>query len=190
MARFYLTAPSILGGSFSRAEQLAQSLGLESPGRSHGLLGFIAHHRGDFSTAEREMRAAISAQPESAWVYTPLALLMGEQQRNDEAFALWEKSVALDSTYRDSYMQMGAIAATTGTHLDAAARGLEHYIANPPRTNEKRNRAAASNRLGIIFEKLGRIDDARRAYQEAVTLWPNSSTYKASLKNLGDAKKK
>ncbi|MEP6763949.1 MAG: tetratricopeptide repeat protein [Gemmatimonadaceae bacterium] len=187
LARFYLTAPSILGGSFSRAEAVSRSLSTSSPGRSHGLLGFIAHHRGDFKTAEREMRAAIAAQPDSAWSYTPLALLLGEQQRNDEAFTMWEKSVALDSTYSDSYMQMGIIGANTGTHLDAAARAVEHYIANPPRMSDQRNRASANYRLGIIYEKLDRVNDARRAYQEAITLAPNSSTYKASLKNLGPA---
>ncbi|MEP6781097.1 MAG: tetratricopeptide repeat protein [Gemmatimonadaceae bacterium] len=186
LARFYLTAPSILGGSFARAEELAKSLSTTSPSRSHGLLGFVAHHRGDFKTAEREMRAAIAAQPDSAWSYTPLALLLGEQQRNDEAFALWERSAALDSMYKDSFMQMGIIGANTGTHLDAAARALEHYIGNPPRLSDQRNRASANNRLGIVYEKLGRLNDARRAYQQAVTLAPTSLTFKTSLKNLGD----
>ncbi len=185
LARFYLTAPSILGGSFSRAEQEATKLVSSSPGRSHGLLGFVAHHRGDFKTAEREMRSAIAAQPDSAWSYTPLAFLLGEQQRNDEAFALWEKSVTLDSTFKDSYFQMGVIGSTTGTHLEAAAQALEHYIANTRRLSDAKIRASAHNKLGLIYEKLGRVNDARRAYQEAITLAPNSSTYKASLKSLG-----
>ena len=186
LARFYLTAPSTLGGSFSKAEQLAKSLTISNPNRAHGLLGFIAHHRGDMQTAEREMRAAIAAQPDSAWSYTPLAFLLGEQQRNDEAFSLWEKSATLDSTYKTSLMQMGLIGANTGTHLDAAAHAFERYIANPPRAANKHDRALANNRLGIIYEKLGRVADARRVYRAAIELAPNRSAYKTSLSNLGD----
>ena len=184
LSRFYLTAPMVLGGSFSRAENEAKIIAATHPARSHGLLGFIAHHRGDLKTAEREMRAAIAAAPDSAWPYTTLAFLLGEEQRNDEAFALWAKSAALDTVYKTSYLQMGEIGATTGTHLVEAAQALQTYIAHPPRPNDKRNIASAKNKLGQVYEKLGRIDDAKRTYREAIELAPNSSAYKASLKGV------
>lgn len=185
LSRFYLTAPSILGGSLSRAESESRKISAANPARSHGLLGYIAHHRGDLKTAEREMRAAIAAQPDSAWPYTGLAFLLGEEKRNDEAFVLWEKSVTVDSTFRESYFQMGLIGATTGTHLDQSALALEHYVANPPRRSDKHNIASAYNELGQVYEKQGRVNDARRAYGQAVTLSPGSKTYKASLKAVG-----
>ncbi|MDQ6612801.1 MAG: tetratricopeptide repeat protein [Gemmatimonadota bacterium] len=185
LSRFYLTAPGILGGSLSRAESEARKIATLSASRSHGLLGYIAHHRGDLKTAEREMRSAITAQPDSAWPYTALAFLLTDEQRNDEAFSLWEKSVSLDSTFRNSYLQMGAIGATTGTHLAQAAVALEHYVTNPPGLRDTRNVASAYNKLGHVYEKQGRTTDARRAYEKAIALAPNSSTYKASLKALG-----
>ena len=187
LARYYLTASTLLGGSLTEAQNEAHKVATASVARSHVLLGYVAHHRGDLKTAEREMRLAVAAAPDSAWPCTALAFLLGEQQRNDEAFAYWEKSVALDSTYKDSYLEMGLIGANTGTHLGDAARALEHYIASPPHPRDARSRATANNRLGLVYEKLGRRSEARRAYEQAITLAPSNSKYKASLKNLGDA---
>jgi tetratricopeptide (TPR) repeat protein len=76
---------------------------------------------------------------------------------------------------------MGVIGATTGTHLADAARALEYYLAHPVRADDLKDRARASNKLGLVYEKQGRRDDARRAYQQATTWAPSSRTYKESV---------
>ncbi|MDQ6830769.1 MAG: tetratricopeptide repeat protein [Gemmatimonadota bacterium] len=181
MSRFYMTASPLFGGSLQRAEAEARAIAVASPSRSHGLLGWVAHHRGDLRTAEREMRAAVAAGPDSAWGYTALAHLMSDEDRNDEAFALWQRSVALDTTYKASLFEMGQIGATTGTHLADAALALQRYVAAPPRKSDTQGIGAAHHQLGVVYEKAGRVADARREFEAALKLRPGSATYKAAL---------
>lgn len=184
LARFYLTAPAMLGGSYVKAEREIAVLERVSPARAHTLRGYLAHHTGNLRIAETEMRAAISAAPDSAMGYAALAALLGEQQRNDEAFLLWQQAVARDSSLMPAYTAMGNIGATTGTHLTDAALALEHYAAHPPRPTDRRDRARAAGWLAIVYKKQGRMADARKQYEQALVFMPDRAEYVDSLKRL------
>jgi tetratricopeptide (TPR) repeat protein/predicted Ser/Thr protein kinase len=180
LARWYLTAPAVVGGSLPRAEAEATALAAGSRTRSLELLGWIAHHRGDVRAAERDFRAAIDAAPDSATPYFSLAHLMHDEERNDEAVDLYAHGLALRPEYRPASYELGVIGAATGTHLAAAARALERYLADPP-PRDVAALARAHWQLGIVYEKQGRLEEARREYAAAMKLRPGNRDYAAAL---------
>jgi tetratricopeptide (TPR) repeat protein len=182
LARFLMAAPALLGGSRAGAREQARALARWSPYRAAILRGWLAHHDGDRRTAEREFRAAVAAQPDSAPGYFALGHLLHDQGRHDEAFAAFSRGLALRPDHMPAYFTLGFIGAETGTHLAEAERALLHYVAYEPRPGEPR-RHSTHYRLGMIYEKQGRYDLARRQYQEARRLSRNSD-YREALARM------
>ena len=139
LGEFYREAPGIVGGGMDKAERIARQLETVDPARAHQLWANIAESRHDFTTAEREYRAAVSASPHPALHWTTLASFFRRRQR-------WQD---LDSAIRNASTSASHDRAATIAIYDAAgvliesnrdpalaAKLLEAYIASSTRTEE------------------------------------------------------
>jgi Tfp pilus assembly protein PilF len=82
-------------GRFDAAEREYQRALEESP-RNADLLndyGYFLYSRGDLALAEQHLRAAIKSAPEHQKALLNLGLILGRQQKFDEALAVFEKAV-------------------------------------------------------------------------------------------------
>jgi Tfp pilus assembly protein PilF len=104
---------------------------------------------------------------------TALSYLKSEKYA--EAIVLLEKIIAVENRVPAPFVNLGMAYEKTGDDKNAEkylrqALGLEltHPVAN--------------NQLGLLYRRLGRFDDARKAYTNALTEYPD---YLPVVKNLG-----
>ena len=189
LARYYLLAPRLLGGGVAKARAQGAAVAKRNAQRGRVLIGWILHNEGDARAAEREFQAAITQFPDSAPAYFGLAHLYQDLEHYDRAFWLLERYVTIQPDDMDAYYQLGRLGAVSGTHLDAAERALKRYLThkqwswNFPRSHEA-SLAAAHWRLGMVYEKRGEPELARREYQIAVKLDPDSEDFREALRRV------
>lgn len=183
LARFSLAAPALLGGGMDRARSELAVLRASAPERALVLEGWIAHHEGRARSAERSFRAAIAQFPDSAAAYLALGHLLRDAERNDEAFAAFARASELKPDSRQAQYQMGLIGALTGTHLEAAEAAMLTYMRQDVTTGEA-SPAAVHRRMGLIYEKRGKVAQARMEYSRTLELRPSDSEAREGLARL------
>lgn len=182
-ARYALAAPALLGGGMKRARAEAAILRTIAPERSLVLVGWIAHHENRARAAEQSFRAAIAQYPDSAAAYLALGHLLRDAERNDDAFAAFARASALKPDNRQALYQMGLIGALTGTHLEAAEAAMLKFIGQGLTTGEA-SAAAVHRRMGLIFEKRGKVAQARAEYTRTLELRSADSDAREGLRRL------
>lgn len=181
LARFHLNAPRILGGGLNRARAEMVLLRTSAPERALVIGGWIAHHEGRARAAEQAFRDVVAQYPDSSAAFLGLGHVLRDGERNDEAFAAFARAAALKPDNLQALNQMGFIGATTGTHLEAAETAMRRYIALG---GGESSRAAAHRRMGMIYEKLGKVAQARAEYSRALELRSSDSDAREGLRRL------
>jgi tetratricopeptide (TPR) repeat protein len=169
---FYQEAPGVVGGGIDKAEQVAQQLDRVDTARAHRLRARIAESRKDYTTAEREFKAAVAASPHPALHWTTLASFFRRQKR-------WQD---LDWAVHNSYTaashdKHAAVALYDGAGVlteanrdpDLAAKMLEAYLASNAMTEEG-PAFEAHLRLAQLKIKLGDRAGAERERAAALAL--------------------
>ena len=184
---FYTMAPGFMGGSDDKAkEQIAQMTKL-NPSRGHQAAARFAQRRKDVPGEERELKAAIAAAPDSlaAIQYYPLAQFYRRQSRWDEAFTTYDLILKLKPDEIVPHLGWGATSVQSGKFLERGERELKQFLALS--TVEKvgpANLSGGHYRLGMLYEKTARRDQARAEYTEALKINPQYTDAKKALDNL------
>jgi tetratricopeptide (TPR) repeat protein len=105
------------------------------------------------------------------------------RERLEEVFGLLNDIVQREPDNLDAHYQIGKVGALTGEHLLVAERSLKLYLERevPP---EGSPHWAARWRLGMVYEHMGKIDEAREEYVKALELSPDQPQVKAALEKL------
>jgi tetratricopeptide (TPR) repeat protein len=180
LLQYYLIAPGVMGGSVGKARDQAREIAARSPLRGRLAAGAIAERQKDEAAAEREYAAAVAAAPDSALGYTVLGDLYRRTRQYDRAFATFERMArALPDEAAPLYLT-GRTSAVSGERLEEGAQALRRYIAAPRRPADP-PLASAHFRLATIYEKQGRRDLARQAYEAALRLDPEQKEAREGL---------
>ncbi|MCK5407552.1 MAG: tetratricopeptide repeat protein, partial [Candidatus Krumholzibacteria bacterium] len=99
------------------------------------------------------------------------------------AFETFEGTIAIDAAYMASLYQMGRTAAFSGENLERGVECLNMYLEHEPGPNQP-TWANAHWRLGMLYEKMGQKDMARKAYEAALELNPDYKEAKEALEKL------
>jgi tetratricopeptide (TPR) repeat protein len=156
-ASYYLT-----GDYESAAQYLLEAVKLNPDSRlAFYLLGRAYESASSAQVAIAEtFRAYLAHQPEDAWAYchygTILYLQATSGRRVDftSAKLYLNKSLALDPKLAEAYLELGIIALAEG-YSQESAQLLERAVQLKP------GLAAAHYRLGLAYQRLGRVDDAK-----------------------------
>jgi len=119
----------------------------------------------DYTAAHEVYRRVLEAAPDHPRALHYAGLLAHQQQRNDEALALIERSLALQPNEADWHSNRGIVlqsAAKLGEAIDA----YRHAIAIDP------GHANAHNNLGVLLRARGEPQQAEAAYRTALRLDP------------------
>jgi Flp pilus assembly protein TadD len=127
-------------------------------------LGEILYRRGDYSGAERELRAVVSEQPGNVSALLWLAKAIRAQDRPQAALALYERALALDGA-GDVLVEAVELAATMGSP-EAARRILTGFHPTP------QTRADTALARAILAGAEGRPQEAERELRAALALDP------------------
>ena len=142
LGEFYDEAPGIVGGGTAKAQDVAARLDRVDQARAHELRAGIAQQNRDFSTAERELRAAVAASPHPAFQWMRLASFY----RKNKKWAAMENAVengraAAERDPRAAVALFNGASVLIGAQRNSALaiRMLHEYL-RPPPGRRKRDR--------------------------------------------------
>jgi tetratricopeptide (TPR) repeat protein len=178
---FYSIAPGIMGGSMERAKAEAAEIGKLNAMRGHLEMGLLFEREKKLAAAESAFKAAVDASPDSLAGYYGIGAFYQRHTRWDDAFAVYERLIQLKPAEAVAHYQYGRTAALSGKNLERGERELQSLLDEPPKDFSPLSVAAVSLRLGNIYEKQGKTDLARSAYEQALKLNPKNEDARKAL---------
>jgi tetratricopeptide (TPR) repeat protein len=182
LIEYYLRAPGILGGSLKKADEQAREIRKRDPLQGYRAYGRLAEQRKDFDQALREYGRAAAEFPEKAEPSYWMGAVHGRNGEYATAFAVYEKLLEKDSGQLVACYQIGQLAAVSGQQLERGEECLKLYLQRDPKPDEP-SLASAHYRLGLLYDKKGSRELARREYLAALEIEPARSDARKALKN-------
>lgn len=183
LANYYIHAPAIAGGSISRATEQANAVLKLNAEKGHLLFAQIYAYEKDYDLAIASYKKALKINNKNTDTYYSLGMLYQSQKNYPAALQCFESAVKVDTSAYGSLYQIGRTAVFSGKNLETGIRSLKKYIdANPKGAYPPLD--GAYWRLGMLYEKQGKINLAKAVYQKAVELNPDSNDYKEALANV------
>lgn len=181
---FYMIAPGVMGGSKEKAREQAAEIAKISALQGRLAAASIAQREKNAEVAEREYVAAVTENPDSVIAHLTLSVFYQNTQRWDDAFGVLDRLLAAKPDEIRAHYQIGRAAALSGKQLDRGERSLKLWIAKPPEDALTTTRSGAHYRLGMVYEKQGKRDLARAAYEEAIRINSRNEDARKALEKL------
>ncbi len=181
---FYSIAPGIMGGSMEMAREQAAAIGRLNPMRGHLAAARIALRQKNDTLAIREYEAAIAIAPDSTAGYFELAGLYRSRQRWAESLATYDRLLGRKPDEAVARARWGIVSAVSGMEMERGERELKLFLANAPAETTTQSFSNVHFRLGQIYEKTGRKELARSAYEESLKLNAGQAEAKKALAGL------
>lgn len=169
LGEFYCSAPSVVGGGTSKAEDLVSRLSAIDPVRGHELRAQINAAQKNSSAAESELKAAISAAAHPADQWMSLASFYRKAGRLDEMVQAVKSGRSADPSHTSAEVNGASTLVRSQREIPAAIQMLKDYLSS----NQKSEDApafAVHVELGNILAKQGDAPGAQREYQAALAL--------------------
>jgi len=183
LIEFYLRAPGILGGSPKKADEQAEEIRRRDALQGYRASGRIAEHRKDLDRALAQYDAAAREFPEKAEPFYWMGALLVRKSDYAKAFEVYEKLLERNTSEMKAYYQIGRVASLSGQRLERGKECLTLYLQHEPKPDEP-SLASAHYRLGLLYEKTGNRDLARREYSAALDLEPALPDARQALKKI------
>ncbi len=171
LVEFYLQAPAIVGGSVDKARAQAAEMKRIDPYRGELAALKVAQRSNDTSAVIRGYETLIEAFPDSVGPHSALAVIYAARRQWADG---WRTIDRWNGRAPDSYAAryaVGRMAAESGQRSDQGEKALREYLSHELKPGEP-SLAAAHWRLGMILEKRGDRDGARREYELGQKLDP------------------
>jgi tetratricopeptide (TPR) repeat protein len=183
LIEYFLRAPGILGGSLKKAEEQAREIRRRDALEGHRAFGRLDENRKDFDQALREYDGAAAEFPGRTEPLYWTAALYARNKDYSKAFGAYEKLLERDPAQMAACYQIGRLAVASGQKLERGEECLKLYLRHDPKPDEP-SLASAHYRLGLLYEKRGSRDLARREYRAAIENEPSHPEAREALKNL------
>lgn len=183
LLEYYLQAPGILGGSERKAKEQAQEIRKRDALEGHRAFGRIAEHGKDFEGALREYERAAAEFPKKTEPAYWTAALSTRRKDYAKAFEVYERLLEKNPAEMTACYQIGRVAALSGERLERGTECLRSYLSHEPGPDEP-SLASAHYRLGLLYEKKGSRDLARREYSAALELDPLYTDARQALRKI------
>jgi tetratricopeptide (TPR) repeat protein len=183
LLQFYLLAPGLVGGSTSKARAQAAEIAKQSAFRGALARAWVAEDRKDYDQAAREYRDAIAREPDSLISYWGLSQLWQRGERFDSSFALMDDVIQRSPDAMPAYYYYGRASSLSGQNLPEAVRALERYLAYDPHEGDP-PRSSAHYRLGLVYERMGDREKAKREFEASLRLEPTRDEVKVALRRV------
>ncbi|MGD0212858.1 MAG: tetratricopeptide repeat protein [Terriglobales bacterium] len=179
LARFYIEAPSIMGGGEEKAREQAQAVATVNPGREHWIYARIAEQKKDYASAEREYHQYIDLSHGDADAWLNLALFLRRQSRLDEMEQAVVKLSQSPMPKLDVLVEAAETLYRAGRSYPFATELLHRYLASGP--VEAAPAFKARYLRGLLLEKQGDKAGAAQEYRASLALVRNFGTAQQAL---------
>ena len=182
LSEYYINAPSIVGGGIDKAAALAARIEARLPQPAHRMRALAAEKRKDYTTAEREFRAAAAvANRPDAW--TDLGDYFARRQQPDSSIAALRKAFEADTAKDATLVDIASILDSLHREPQLAEHALRDYLAS----NNKTDAAPAFRahyQLGKLLAAAGNKPAAKSEYEAALALASNFAPARKALQAL------
>jgi tetratricopeptide (TPR) repeat protein len=183
LLQYYVMAPGIAGGGRDKANETVATIVRLDPYSGHMARAFIARHDKDLPGAEREYLAAARMDSLNPKGWRAVGSFYMDQKRFRDAIRVGNRVLALDPDDLATVYLLAKAHLLLGDDLKAAESGFKRYIAAASPTDLP-GPAAAHWRLGMVYEKSGRLADAKAEWERAVKIDPALKGAAADLDSL------
>jgi tetratricopeptide (TPR) repeat protein len=181
---FYSMVPSIMGGSTDKAREQAAAIGRIDATRGHLASGRLASRANDSTAVQRELNAAIAAEPDSLRGYSALASWYVKVKEWPQAFATLDRYIKRRPGDPYGPYGIGRVSAASGQQLERGEKGLRAFLAKPPKGAAPPALSRAYLHLGQVLEHQGNKAGARGAFEKAVQLDPHNEEAKKAVSGV------
>lgn len=177
---FYQIAPAIMGGSEDKAQAQLAAIERIDPAYAHLVRARMLRRAKMTDRIGPEYLAAVRRFPGDPRARLWLAGWHAGEEKWADAIREVQEALRLDPSYMPGHYHLGRIAAASGTSLEAGEASLRRYIAYVPKDDEP-TVTAAHYQLGLLYEKLGRTEEAAGQFREAARRAPKYEDAKKAL---------
>ena len=188
IASYYMNAPTIAGGSKTKALAIAEKI--EDLDKKEALIlqSQIYSKFKNYEAAIQVNEALLAILPEEKHPrsFMNIALLYQSLKKYEEAFQYCEKAITMMPNYYAAHYQYARTAIFSKTRIDEGIERLEFYIKNEmnlPPSNPKLT--SAYWRLGMLYELKNEKTTAKKQYEKAVALDNTNKKAKEALEAIG-----
>jgi len=184
LVQFYAGAPGLMGGSYEKALEQAKEIKAIDPIVGHRAYAFVYSQQKKLDLAKREYTDAIREEPTSPKAHSYFGQYLANVEKDyTAASAEFETALKLDPHYMPASYHLGRTASQANTNLARGEEALKQYVAYTPAENEP-PLAYAHYWLGAIYEKQGRMPEAKQSYQAALKLNPSLKQASEALRRV------
>lgn len=183
LEEFYLVAPGIMGGSAEKATEQAREIRKRDTLRGYRAYGRIYEQQKELERAQQEYARALREYPQKADPYYWMSFHYQRRKDYSKAFELLEKLLKEDPSQVGAYYAIARTALVSGERLDRAEECLELYLQKEPGKDDP-PLSWAHYRLGMVYEKKGDRDAAKKEYAAALRLNPSHKDAREALKKI------
>ncbi|MCP3981211.1 MAG: tetratricopeptide repeat protein [bacterium] len=185
---FLLQAPSIAGGSKSKARDRIRNLEQIDWRRGRLMQAMLDYTENDYAATEAVYLELLEREPQDAALRMNLGYVLQRQEKYaaaDRAFGLLAENDDRDVALRAVYQQ--ARTRILGNYEpERAVTLLQRYVRELPEKHAPAlpRASAAQWRMGMAYEQQQRPGEARKAYERALALDPEDKQARKALKAL------
>lgn len=125
---YYLEAPGFLGGGFSKAEELADTIARQDAAEGYFVKAQLADRRKQFDEAEEQLRRAVELAPRQVGRVLDLAAYLSKRGRVQESEAAFARAQKLAPNNPKVLYRMAETYVRDGRNLDKARDLLRKYL--------------------------------------------------------------
>lgn len=135
--------------------------------------------QGNPSEARRHFARALSMEPDNPSANNAMALLYGYEQdpKNEEKY--FQRALDSDSHYAPALNNYGAMLYSQGRYKEAVEK-FQRAVDDP----NYEERGSAFSNLGLCYQALGQLDNAKKAFIRALRLKPDFQTASLELARI------
>lgn len=185
LANYYIQAPAIAGGSYSKALEQAEALKSYNATAGAELEATVYLEQEEFDQAEKVYLDLLEKGNNNEKVYYRLSVVSIGRKNYQKALAYCKQSISTYPDYLMGYYQYGKVSSLGKIDLAQGIKHLNTYLDSEIPSNLPKKHWAYL-RLGNIYELQGQKASAKKAYEEAIKLNRGFKEAKAALEELED----
>lgn len=183
LANYYIHAPSIGGGSVSKAKEQVEEIKKYNLLQAAMLMAEIYANEENYDAAIEEYKHIIELESRNVNAYYRLGMLYQSLNRYEEATDMFEMAISMDEHEFASLYQIGRTSTFSGENIARGIECMKAYIkANPGSPYPSVD--AAHWRLGMLYELQGKSERALNEYETALAMNPGEKKYMEAIEKL------
>lgn len=169
-----------IGGDEKNAGAQVAAIERIDPAYAHYARARLHHRAGRGELVTREYRTAVRRFPKDPRTHLWLSIHLAEPATMDAAIREVDEALRVDPSYMPPYYHRGRLAVLSGRDLPKGEAALRKYLTWLPGDDDP-SITMAHYQLGLLYEKLGRKDQALAELKEAERRAPRWHTIRHAI---------